>query len=410
MALTDKLTAIGDAIRAKTGDSEKLTLDQMPTEIASISSGGGSIEVEPIVLTGDQKYGCSGSLSGNYINMFGNTITTKDITAVERMFYNCDTVETIPFDINIDNTVSTGAWSYMFSQCYNLKHIPNIDCKHKAYTTMTSLFSSCEVLEELPYLYNAYPNSVQSIFNNCRSLRNIPEDYFDTWNFNRINTYKSANLNNMFQYCYSLRNIPTKVLSYFCRETVEGKGSTYHFYSYCIQNCISLDEIIGFPVANTALGSYCFNSTFDNCHRLKRITFETNEDGTPKIAKWNNQILDFTVFVGWVNTSNKKHILNYNSGITADKEVSGIEQYHNLKNDPDWFTCNQFYSRYNHDSAVETINSLPDTSAYLAANGGTNTIKFMGNAGQNTDGGAINTLTEEEIAVAAAKGWTVSFR
>jgi hypothetical protein len=61
------------------------------------------------------------------------------------------------------------------------------------------------------------------------------------------------------------------------------------------------------------------------------------------------------------------------------------------------------YSRYNHDSAVETINSLPDTSAY-----GTNTIKFKGASGALTDGGAINTLTEEEIAVAAAKGWTVT--
>ncbi len=42
MALTDKLSAIGEAIRAKTGKSDKLTLDQMPGEIASISGGGGS--------------------------------------------------------------------------------------------------------------------------------------------------------------------------------------------------------------------------------------------------------------------------------------------------------------------------------------------------------------------------------
>jgi hypothetical protein len=67
------------------------------------------------------------------------------------------------------------------------------------------------------------------------------------------------------------------------------------------------------------------------------------------------------------------------------------------------------YSRYNHDSAVETINSLPDTSAYLAENGGTNTIQFNSVSGKLTDGGAINTLTEEEIAVAVARGWTVSF-
>lgn len=91
-----------------------------------------------------------------------------------------------------------------------------------------------------------------------------------------------------------------------------------------------------------------------------------------------------------------------------DKEVIDDTTYAALKNDPDWFTCNVAYSRYNHDSAVATINSLPDTSAYLAANGGTNTIKFKGAAGEKTDGGAINTLTAEEIAVAAAKGWTVT--
>ena len=39
MALTDKLSAIGEAIRAKTGKSDKLTLDQMPGEIAGITGG-----------------------------------------------------------------------------------------------------------------------------------------------------------------------------------------------------------------------------------------------------------------------------------------------------------------------------------------------------------------------------------
>ena len=41
MALTDKLTAIADAIRAKTGKNSTMTLEQMPTEIASITTGGG---------------------------------------------------------------------------------------------------------------------------------------------------------------------------------------------------------------------------------------------------------------------------------------------------------------------------------------------------------------------------------
>jgi hypothetical protein len=41
MALIDKLTAIADAIRGKTGKTDGLTLDQMATEIAGIEAGGG---------------------------------------------------------------------------------------------------------------------------------------------------------------------------------------------------------------------------------------------------------------------------------------------------------------------------------------------------------------------------------
>ena len=40
MALTEKLTNIGNAIREKTGKTELLTLDEMPKEIGSISGGG----------------------------------------------------------------------------------------------------------------------------------------------------------------------------------------------------------------------------------------------------------------------------------------------------------------------------------------------------------------------------------
>lgn len=40
MALTNKLTAIGDAIRAKTGKTDLISLDQMPVEIESIQGGG----------------------------------------------------------------------------------------------------------------------------------------------------------------------------------------------------------------------------------------------------------------------------------------------------------------------------------------------------------------------------------
>ena len=44
MALTNKLTAIAEAIRIKTGKTDTMTLEQMVTEISNISVGGGSSE------------------------------------------------------------------------------------------------------------------------------------------------------------------------------------------------------------------------------------------------------------------------------------------------------------------------------------------------------------------------------
>ena len=48
MALTDKLTAIANAIRAKDGTSDKMTLAEMPSKIAAIQTGitpTGSIDI-----------------------------------------------------------------------------------------------------------------------------------------------------------------------------------------------------------------------------------------------------------------------------------------------------------------------------------------------------------------------------
>jgi hypothetical protein len=51
MALTDKLSAIADAIRGKTGGTEEMTLDQMVDAIAGIESGGGGGETVTIATS-----------------------------------------------------------------------------------------------------------------------------------------------------------------------------------------------------------------------------------------------------------------------------------------------------------------------------------------------------------------------
>ena len=376
MALIEKLNAIGDAIREKTGGTEKLTLEQMPTEIAGITTGGG--EVEPIVLTGKQEKACSGAIASAYIEKYGNTISTYDLTDADNMFERFSG-ERIPFDINFKANNSSDAASNFFLNCKNLKELPKINNL---------------------YVYT----HLQYFFSNCWSLREIPEDYFDSWVYSpSMSSYTRHN--GIFYYCYSLRSMPLNWL-----KNLHANSSTTSSY-YCdgFTYCYVLDELINMPIPYTAnWTSNAFSSTFAYCHRLKNITFETNDDGSPKVVNWKSQTIDLTSRVGYCDTD-KNCFLNYNSGITADKEVKDDATYQALKNDPDWFSTNGNYCRYNHDSAVETINSLPDAFAYLATAGGTNTIKFKGVCGSATDGGAISTMTEEEIAVATAKGWTVSF-
>lgn len=336
--------------------------------------------IEPIELTGKQEKACGGGLASVYIEKFGNTISTRDLTDADNMFEGF-TGERIPFDINFkavqNNTIYA---SYLFYNCANLKELPKINNL---------------------YIYN----STMGLFNSCKSLREIPEDYFDGFTYSS-STSSYIRFSGMFYNCYSLRSLPLAWL----KNLPSSSSNTSTFYYEGFYYCYALDELVNIPIpyVGVAFTSNAFNSTFNNCHRLKNITFEANEDGTPIVVQWKSQTIDLSGYIGYASTGGENYILNYNSGITADKKVGGDISYQALKDDPDWYTTNIAYSRYNHDSAVATINSLPDASAYLTANGGTNTIKFKGASGSVTDGGAINTLTEEEIAVAAAKGWTVT--
>jgi hypothetical protein len=243
------------------------------------------------------------------------------------------------------------------------------------------------------------------MFANCYSLREIPEDYFDDFDWSYIETSTSSFNGSMEGVCMACRSLRKAPLHIFKHANKVAYTSYTYFYDG-FNGCYSLDELVGLPIPYTATyTSNIFYYTSYYCYRLKNFTFEMNEDGTPLVKPWKGQTIDLSGSTGWLPyASYRDYITNYNSGITADKEVTDDATYAALKNDPDWFTADIAYSRYNHDSAVATINSLPDCSAT-----GTNTIKFKGAAGSKTDGGAINTLTEAEIAVAAAKGWTVSF-
>ena len=377
--LNETKLLIKDAIKNKgVAVEEDTPFREYANKIASISASAD--DIEPIVLTGDCRMACAGYLSGVAASILGNKISTVDLTSVQDMFSYYGHSE-IPFALN-------------FKKDYDNHYIHGI--------------FNCSEIKIAPRINNLKTASVQNMFFSCKQLKEIPDDFIDTWDLGLLLTSSACQMHSMYASCYSLRRISPKVLS-----RLQSPKQTYYMYKVyygTFKACYVLDEITGLVVDEAELTSTPFVDTFSLTNRLANMTFAMNEDGSPKTARWSNVSINLAQQSGYGHASVPGRIFNYNSGITADKEVKDNETYQALKNDPDWFSFTKDYSRYNHTSAVNTINSLPDTSAYLAEKGGKiNTIKFDGSSGLLTDGGAINTLTEEEIAVATAKGWTVTW-
>ena len=371
------LTSIADAVRTKGGTTDPIVVSDIPTAITNLpSGGGGDLPEEAFTISGNCSYRFANNGWNWFIEKFGDKITTEKISSAQYMFPNVS-LEKIPFDINLSTSGNI-----------------NID----------NIFYNSNI-KTLPYINGKIQNAAH-LFDYCKYLNSIPEDWAEHIDWSYFQSYTYSTRGYIFQYCNSLRHIPESLMAVLYGTVGTGVTTVSH---YCQFNCCySLDEINNVVPHQATLTANRLASMFFSCWRLKNATFALQDDGTPYTVNWKSQVADLTSNVGYAFENNKSYILDYNSGITADKEVTNYATYQALKNDPDWFTCDVNYSRYNHDSAVATINSLPDTSAYLATAGGTNTIKFRGQAGASTDGGAINTLTEEEIAVAAAKGWTVT--
>jgi hypothetical protein len=333
----------------------------------NVPSGGDAPTAEDLTFSGKLNYAFAFGVWDWFLDKYSNQITTKNVRGLNYCFHQ--SYADILFELNMDETSSYHDISATFSFYYG---------------------------KTVPVIHKAKPDKLDQLFYEAASIVHVPEDFCDDWDWsyldNTTGTY-SGSCHSIFSGCYSLRSFPMTLFYHGNKEVGSSGVST----KYAFNNCAKLDEVIDFPWIYTATYDKTgyngiFYNTFDYCHRLKNFTFAPMEVA----PKWANQVIDLSKQAGW-GTATKT---NYDK----TKEIKDDATYQALKDDPDCWTSNVAYSRYNKESAVRTLNSLPDTTAT-----GSNTIKFKGEAGSLTDGGAINTLTEEEIAVAAAKGWTVSF-
>lgn len=291
------------------------------------------------------------------------------ITDLSYGFTKCS-LTTLPTPIYLGSSVKIYD---LFNEAENLTTVPTLifpsSTQEVSNVGWNSMFKNCYSLESIPVNYlspiNDTNHSVKQMFQNCYSLKTMLDSNI---------TLKKNNLMGMFDNCYSLKSINLSL-------------SNYEEYQYE-------------PTVNV------FDQTFNKCYSLSSIIFNCSGE-----FHWGNALLQLYQ-VGWLN-----YLTGYNGYwltkvLDETKCVSDDITYNNLKDTDDWWAGDYKYSRYDRQSAIATFNSLPDTSAYLdTQTNKTNTILLKAGAGSGKgDLYNMSNLTAEEIAVATAKGWTVSIR
>ena len=138
MSFAEKMTAIANAIRNKTGKTDKLSLDEMVTEINEISTGERDINPEWT----DWRYFSYYDNRNDLVAKLKYNDTSKG-TDFSRMFYYCISLTSIP---QLDTSKGTN-FNSMFYYCSKLTSIPQLDTSKG--TDFTRTFYYCSALVDL---------------------------------------------------------------------------------------------------------------------------------------------------------------------------------------------------------------------------------------------------------------------
>ena len=186
MSFAEKMAAIADAIRGKTGKTEKLSLDEMATEINEISTGERDINPEWT----DWRYFSHYDNRNDLVAKLKYNDTSKG-TNFSHMFYCCGSLTSIP---QLDTSKGTN-FNAMFYGCSALTTVPALDISKG--TNFGSMFSQCFALTSIPALNISNGTEFSHMFNYCRNLTSIPQ-------LDLSKVAYSGGLSNTFRECFAL--------------------------------------------------------------------------------------------------------------------------------------------------------------------------------------------------------------
>lgn len=306
MALIDKLNAIGDAIRAKTGKYDLLTLDQMPLEIEGITGGGGDDVAKSIVDKSIASYSDSTVTTvGGYSFVDCDKMTSVSVPSATTLgnyaFSSCGALSSV----NIPSVTTLG--QYAFNACTSLETISGGEVT----ATGNYSFTGCTALSSVNF-----PKLVtiaQYAFQNCTALTEFDGEEVTTiatYAFTGCSALTSFNLpkaKSVGAYAFNgagashislpsmtsmssgafrgsrfvsvdlpnvtnVANNAFRAQGYIKRVTFPKAVSTS---SEAMRNCTAL-EYVDFPVL-TAFGTY----TFQDCTKLATLILRTTSKVVP---------------------------------------------------------------------------------------------------------------------------------
>lgn len=381
---------IADAIREKGGEG-LYKVEDMANAIDELPDGGLEVPEEAFLLEpncyGYFAHGHEFEPHQTFLDMYGDKITTSGITDARYMFYQNSDVKRAPFKLNF--STSAVEMSYMFTEATSLK--------------------------ELPTFGKAKPSNMYRMFANT-AIEEIPDNFGD-WDFSAL-TYAAT----MFAACNNLLHIPSSLMKGLTIDST----NTYKMWTYSFNIMHHLSEAIDLPptTKSTSNVTSTDQTNFRELCRINRFAFLKNDDGTVKTCRYRNQKIDLSDTAGYSN-NNTFITLPLEFNVCYDpinnRYLETIEEvtarYNELKDNELWYAQSEntvtydgktlnlalLFSRYNHDSAAETAATI-----WKNLYSGTNTLMLKNYSGACTDGGGINNLTTEEIAVAASNGWTIA--
>ena len=295
-------------------------------------------------------------------------LDTSNVTNLSQMFYGCNNLCSVDnhetcnrLEINNWNVSKVTNMSYMFYGCSYIKYFKVSNWDVGNVTNMSGMFRKCTMIDNInlnKWKTNSLTNT-HSMFRECTSLNTI-----DISNFNTINVTTMAN---MFYEC--------DILEYINLSNWNVSNVTDMSYMFYKNRCLkSVGDISNWNVSNVTDMSRMFGNS---AYYKQQMDF----------TKWNvSKVTDITCF------SEGTQIEDYVGGRTINEVISGnIGIFNGLKVNGDHILSN--YA--NRASLRALINGVADLT-------GQSSKKII--LSRNN----VSKLTDEDIAVATAKNWTIA--